>query len=161
MLKQHSFTRNDTVELAKRVRKNLDFIIEKRADGAEVHEVTQLVTSLLGLIVFPWEDKALKHLEGLHLSGLEKEGWPRWDISLDETKHGTKTLRELMRHLRNAASHQRVKFSSDDPEMEKVIIQFKDAPQKNGRVNWRAKINAADLKKFCVLFTERLESLVD
>ena len=53
MLKKYSLTRNTTEGFARRVRKNLDFIIKKCDEGEDVHEVTQLVTSLLGLIVFP------------------------------------------------------------------------------------------------------------
>jgi hypothetical protein len=159
MLKKYSLTRNTTEGFARRVRKNLDFIIKKRAEGEDVHEVTQLVTSLLGLIVFPWEDGALKHLESLCLSELEEEGWPRWNILLDE-KGDTNTLGKLIWHLRNAASHRRLRFSSDRREMDKVEIEFEDAPRANAPPNWRAKINAADLKEFCDRFTRRLEELV-
>jgi hypothetical protein len=45
--------------------------------------------------------------------------------------------------------------------MDKVEIEFEDAPQtKNAPVNWRARINAADLKKFCDCFTKLLEDSV-
>lgn len=159
MPEKYSLSRNITEEFARRVRKNLDFIIKKRNEGEDVHEVTQLVTSLLGIIVFPWQAGALKHLESLRLSDLEIQGWPRWEILLDE-KRDTKTLYNLIRHLRNAASHRRLRFLSDDPEMHKVEIEFEDAPNDNAPPNWRAKINAADLKVFCDRFTERLEDLV-
>lgn len=159
MSETDSLSRNVTKEFARRVRKNLDFIIEKRSEGEDVHEVTQLVISLLGIIVFPWQAGALKHLESLLLSELEAEGWPRWEILLDE-KEDTKTLHKLIRHLRNAASHRRLRFLSDDPEMHKVVIEFEDAPNDNAPPNWRAKINAADLKVFCDRFTKRLEEFV-
>ena len=156
MLKKYSLDRNTTELFALRVRKNLDFIIKKRDEGEDVHEVTQLVTSLLGLIVFPWEDDALCTLESLSLSELEEEGWPRWNILLDE-RGDTTTLRKLIWHLRNAASHRRLEFSSDHREMDKVEIEFKDAPTAKAPINWHAKINAADLKEFCDRFTKRLE----
>jgi hypothetical protein len=159
MHENYAFTRNTTEEFARRVRKNLHFITRKRSEGEDVHEVTQLVTSLLGLIVFPWEDGALSELESLSLSNLEQQGWPHWDIILDE-KGDTNTLGKLIWHLRNAASHRRLTFSSDDPEMSKVEIQFEDAPQQNAPPNWRAKINSGDLKVFCDRFTARLEDLV-
>ncbi len=159
MPKKYSLDRNNTKEFARRVRKNLDFIIKKRVEDEDVHEVTQLVTSLLGLIVFPWADGALNQLDNLCLSELEEEGWPRWDILLDE-KGDTNTLGKLIWHLRNAASHRRIMFSSDHREMDKVEIEFEDASSANAPINWRAKINAADLKKFCDNFTKRLEELV-
>ncbi len=159
MPQEYSLSRNTTEGFAQRVRNNLDFIIKKRGVGEDVHEVTQLAISLLGLIVFPWEARALQHLESLPLGELESEGWPRWDILLDE-KGDTKTLGKLIRHLRNAASHRRLKFSSDDPDMHMAEIEFEDAPNTKSPPNWHAKINAADLKVFCDRFTKRLEDLV-
>jgi hypothetical protein len=151
--------RNATKEFAHRVRKNLDFVMKSRSEGEDVHEVTQLIISLLGLIVFPWEDGALRSIEGLTLTKLEQDGWPHWNITLDK-KGDTHTLGKLIWHIRNAASHRRITFSSDDPEMSKVEIQFEDVPGKNAPVNWSAKINSEDLKLFCDLFTKRLEELV-
>ena len=58
MMSNYSLSRNATEEFARRVRKNLDYIIRKRNEGEDVHEVTQLVISLLGIIVFPWESGA-------------------------------------------------------------------------------------------------------
>ena len=152
-------SRNTPKGYAHRVRKNLDFIIKSRNEGNDVHEVTQLVLSLLGLIVFPWEAHALKSLESLCLSVLEEQGWPRWNIQLGK-KEDTNTLGKLIWHLRNAISHRRLSFSSDDLEMGKVEIMFKDGPH-NKPINWCATINAADLKGFCDRFTKRLEELVD
>ncbi|MGH9879275.1 MAG: HEPN family nuclease [Nitrososphaerales archaeon] len=134
-------------------------MIKNRNERNDVHEVTQLVLSLLGLIVFPWEALALKSLESLCLSELEEDGWPRWNILLDE-KGDTNTLGKLSWHLRNAISHRRLRFFSEDQEMDKVEIEFEDAPQK-APINWRATINAKDLKSFCDRFTKRLEELVD
>jgi hypothetical protein len=155
----YSLSRNTTEGFARRVRKNLAFIVKKRNEGEDVHEVTQLVTSLLGLIIFPWEAGALQHLESLPLSELEAEGWPGWDIQLDD-KGDTKSLGKLTGHLRNAACHRRLKFSSEHREMHKVEIEFEDAANKKSPPNWRAKINAADLAVFCERFTKRLEGLV-
>jgi hypothetical protein len=83
----------------------------------------------------------------LSLSKLEAEGWPRWDIQLDK-KGDTKTLGKLTWHLRNAASHRRLKFSSDHRETHKVEIEFEDAPNRKSLPNWCIKINAAALAAF-------------
>jgi hypothetical protein len=153
---EYAFSRKTTEGFARRVRKNLQFVIVKRSEGEDVHEVTQLVTSLLGLIVFPWEAGALRSLEQLSLGELEQQGWPRWKITLDE-KGDTKTLGKLVEHLRNAAAHRRLAFSADHPEMAMVDITFEDAPSKSKPVNWRVVVNSADLKEFCDRFTNRLE----
>jgi hypothetical protein len=121
MLNKDSFSRNTTQGFARNVRKNLNFIIKERDEDEDVHEVTQLVTSLLGLVVFPWEADALKHIESFQLKTLEREGWPRWRIQSDE-KGDTHTLKELTRHLRNAVCHRRISFSSDDRDMGQHIV---------------------------------------
>jgi hypothetical protein len=159
MSENYSLSRNLTKGFAQRVRKNLDFIIKKHNEGEDVHIVSQLVTSLLGIIVFPWEAGALHRLEHIPLSELEENGWPKWNILLDE-KGDTLTLGKLIRHLRNAASHRRLRFLSEDRELQKVDIEFEDAINKSLSPNWRARINAADLKLFCDRFTEKLEELV-
>ena len=47
--------RNDTFEFARYTRSNLKCIESAKARGNhEAHQVTQLMLSLLGLIVFPW-----------------------------------------------------------------------------------------------------------
>jgi len=53
--------------LARRTLKNLDFI--KTASSMEVHPVTQVVNSLLGLLVFPIEKEKL--LFGIFSKGVE------------------------------------------------------------------------------------------
>ena len=137
----------------------MEFITEARAKGAEVHEVTQLVISLLGLIIFPWEAGAARRIEALLLEDLECQGWPSWSIELD-CGGGTSTLGTLLKHLRNAAAHQRIEFSSDSATMAEVRITFRDALGRAAAINWQATIDAHDLKRFCDLFAGKLEMFV-
>jgi hypothetical protein len=123
-----------------------------------VHEVTQLTTSLLGLIVFPWERQALGKMEGWRLSDLEAQGWPSWTILKDRNGE-TITLGKLTYHLRNTASYRRLKFSSDGPDPKDVEIEFEDALQGKS-VDWHARIRASDLKDCCDRFSQSLENLV-
>jgi HEPN pEK499 p136 len=158
MAEAYELQRNTTEGFARRVRKNLDFIITERRKGADVHEVTQLTTSLLGLIVFPWESHALGTMDAWPLSELETQGWPSWTILKDRNAETT-TLGKLTYHLRNAASHRRLRFSSDGPDPKDVEIEFEDAlPGKP--VDWHARIRASDLKDFCDRFSNSLENLV-
>ena len=50
--------RNGSGEFARRSMNNLQFILEAAAQSADVHPVTQTVTALLAIIVFPWERNA-------------------------------------------------------------------------------------------------------
>ncbi|RMH35777.1 MAG: hypothetical protein D6690_08185 [Nitrospirae bacterium] len=147
---------NTTKGFAERVPKNLQFIIDQRREGADVHEVTQLVMSLLGLIVFPYEVGALQKIKNKDLGKLTNQGWPQWE-NLQDERNDTKTLGDLTRHLRNAVSHRRLQFSSDDRALNEVEIEFWDGPSKN-KTNWRAKIKGDNLKKFCDKFAEALHN---
>jgi hypothetical protein len=139
MTSKYELERNTTEGFARRVRKNLEFIIRKRRQGEDVHEVTQLTTSLLGLIIFPWESNALGTMESWSLSELARQGWPSWTILKDRNGETT-TLGKLTYHLRNAASHRRLRFSSDGPDLAQVDIEFENAlPGKP--VDWRARIS--------------------
>ena len=48
-------SRNETEGFAIRTKKNMDFIVAAHDSGEDVHVVTQLVLSLLGMVVFPFE----------------------------------------------------------------------------------------------------------
>jgi hypothetical protein len=158
MTSKYELERNTTEGFARRVRKNLEFVLRNRRQGEDVHEVTQLTISLLGLIIFPWESNALGTMESWSLLELEAQGWLHWDIPEDRNGETT-TLGKLTYHLRNAASHRRLRFSSDGPDPEQVEIEFEDAlPGKP--VDWRARIRASDLKDFCDRFSLSLEDLV-
>jgi hypothetical protein len=68
--------RNQISGFAAKTRKNVDFIISSRANGADVHEVTQLMLSLLGLIVFPKEKGLDERVESAKINTLAEQGWP-------------------------------------------------------------------------------------
>ena len=74
--------RNTITGFSGRVKKNLQYISKHRAQNADVL-VTQLVTSLLGLIVYPYEafkNTAALQFSMLKLEQLEKKGLAALDI---------------------------------------------------------------------------------
>src|SRR5260370_38539658 len=79
---QLSRSRNDPLGFATRTRQNLEGIERARASGVDVHVVTQLMLSLLGLIVFPEEDHCYEPIAPWRLDELEQSGWPKWNILL-------------------------------------------------------------------------------
>jgi hypothetical protein len=132
--------------LIERTRKNLAFIEEAHETGAgDVHVVTQLMLSLLGLIVFPVEGSFDREVEHLRLDELEKRGWPRWQFGPEGQ---SATLGHLLKRLRNAVAHRNMTFSSEGRSLESVSLEFwnqyKDKPP-----HWRARIEAKDLRAFC------------
>jgi HEPN pEK499 p136 len=140
--------RNDALGFAERTKVNLEFIDEARAEGGEVHVVTQLANSLLGLIVFVWEKRLVEHMKELRLEDLEQKGWPKIEV----TEGWSETLYKFVRHLRNAVAHGLVTFSSDSPEPREVIIQIDDAKSAGKPPYWSARMKASELRQFCLKF---------
>jgi hypothetical protein len=71
--------RNTIFWFSNRFKKNLEFIAKQRAQGADFHEVTQLVTFLLGLIIYPYENyknSGILDFKSIRLTELESRGGP-------------------------------------------------------------------------------------
>ena len=119
-----------------------------------VHIVTQIVNSLLGLVILPYEKGYALRKDKEPLEKLYCQGWPRWELSPFNTRE-TKTLGDLTKHLRNAAAHGRYTFDSESRDPKEVTITVKDKPQ-HGPINWCASIRADKLQKFCRLLSEHM-----
>jgi hypothetical protein len=143
--------RNDARQFARFTRSNLKCIESAKAGGnPDAHQVTQLVLSLLGLIVFPWATPFKKSVESLPL--VDVKGGEHWQMNLGEREE----LGEFGRRLRNAVAHRRVNFSSDSGDFDKVDITFEDKPNPDAPIDWCTTINAAHLRTFCLDLIKRL-----
>src|SRR5262245_28195678 len=117
--------------------------------------MTQLVSSLLGLIVFPHERHFDESLKELRLDALVKKGWPRWQI-----RKGTcETLGTLVLRLRNAVAHGRITFSSDSRDIRKVVMEVEDWHTHALKSHWRARIGAADLREFFLRYYALIQDI--
>lgn len=143
-------SRNDSWGFADRTRKNLLFVEQAYESGNDVHVVTQIVTSTLGLLVFPWEHQADMRIRNTLLSTLVQSDWPEWAESKP-----SKGLGEIVHKLRNAIAHGNVQFSSDDREADNVVVTFSS---ESG--DWQAAMSAHDLRRFCLRFIELIKSTV-
>jgi len=146
-----TYSRNELIGFAQRTRKNLAYIENAYGCGEDVHVVTQLMVSLLGLVVFPWEEH--KPLFSDSLASLVAKGWPEWKI----LEGHSATLDQLIRRLRNAVAHQQVQFSSDSRSLAEVTIRFWNVPPKTPHFRWTAEIATTDLRTFCIRFIELVE----
>jgi hypothetical protein len=164
---QHSpeAPRDKVKALAQRTRKNLAHIERAQKLGLDVHQVTQLVLSVLGMVVFPYEDKAFE--DRVQLRTLDSHMRTKWKI--EEFKENlkvaktrkqqkpllpTETWDQLLKHLRNAIAHYRISFDGLDPnshDYEKVIIRFEDQinDDKETKPYWKAAVSASNLRDFC------------
>ena len=147
--------RNTLPGIAQRVQKNLAFITSARNMGADVHVVTQLLLSLLGLVIFPYEELRRQNryaLSEISLHELQSEGWPNWNFTISKSD----SLGDLLFHVRNAISHRRLFFSSDSRALEDVEITFRDRKTSQAPDDWAAQIPAKDLQLFVDLLSEFL-----
>src|SRR3972149_4983610 len=109
---------------AERTRKNLKVIDDLKnthnAKRAEVFEITQLLNSCLGLLVFP-RQVCFKNIPETPLDELASEGWP---IPHDEGGFTpASNLNKLIGHLRNGITHGHLKFFPDDKgEIESLLV---------------------------------------
>lgn len=150
-------SRNDSLGFAARTRKNLAFIEHGLGVGADVHVVTQLMNSLLGLVVFPWERLFLEKIKTLQMAELIKEGWPGWEI----TAGSSETLGELMRLLRNGVAHGNIRFSSDAKDLQQVFVEVWNYRKRHTPpADWAARIRADKLREFCFRFVELVEQAI-
>jgi HEPN pEK499 p136 len=126
-------SRNDPLGFAKRTLKNLEYVestTDPDSTEPKVHLVTQIVNSMLGLVVFPHaaylhpsSERLLKKLEGIRLDASHIAD--SWKITEDTYKEQCQTLGVLIWHIRNGASHRLVRFSCDslDPRSVEVFVQ--------------------------------------
>ena len=146
-------SRNEAIGIAQRTRKNLRYIRDAFNRGEDVHVVTQLVTSLLGLIVLPVEEGLQNHVQQVKMDDLYRNCWPKWKITLGDAE----TLGDLAWHIRNATAHGHISFSSDCRVLSEVIITVKDRPLRQTEFNWEATIGGDELYKFCLRFSRFIE----
>lgn len=148
--------RNDAIKFAHRTRHNLEVIEQQATAGASVHAVTQLVNSLLGLLVFIKEQKFNNEIRGLTLASLEAQGWPQWRSSMDTPT----SLGQLVRHLRNAVAHGGIKFSSDAAALDDVSFEFTDRDPKSSQITWQGQISGPDLRRFVLRLVQEVDQRI-
>ena len=148
--------RNDALAFAVHTRQNLEVIEECFGGSAAFHPVTQLVNSVLGLIVFLREREFDKHIAGLALDELVQKGWPQIEMSGERCE----TLGKFIYHLRNAVAHGRMRFSSDSRDLNRVTVSFEDCKHKTSTPYWDASISATELRQVCLKFIALLEDTI-
>jgi HEPN family protein len=165
-LRQTIPTRNDVLEFARHTRRNLEYIEDAKAEdpSAPIHVVTQLTLSLLGIVVFPYanaDETTSENILGKTIAQMAEEDWLGWAITLDNAEPPTRTLRELLWHVRNAVAHGRLTFNYDAPRLEEVVISVEDKrPNASAPINWRAEIRGSHLREFCLGFLEFVDRVV-
>ena len=136
-------------EFIARTQKNLKAIECLKQKGGEVYEVTQLLNSMLGLLIFP-KEKLYKKIQPKNWDMMVKEGWPL--PSGDNAK--VSDLEELIRKMRNAVAHINIELVNDGNEI--IGIRFSSYHRKGQ--NWTGVYDIASLREFVNKLSEHLQN---
>jgi len=135
------------------------FIQAAHARGADVHVVTQMVNSLLGLFLFPVEkeDQFFGSFRSVKLSNPPQfaavhQTIPEFPLlpSLQCSKFGNCTnLRKFIRRVRNAIAHRHFEIFGESHDLSAVIIRLYDQ-EFGAPIDWDITLSAKDLGHFCI-----------
>ena len=140
-----------------RTNKNLEYIEEKKENGDEVYEVTQLVNSFLGLIVFP-KEKALDQIRRIsddqHIIQIITS------CIIENSYQGRRreiNLTNLIYHIRNAIAHGGVEFFHDESNEIHSISFYDYIKNKRGTIREKFYIvmDISQIRAFVKLFSEK------
>ncbi len=134
-------------EFIARTQKNLIAIECLKEKGVEVYEVTQLLNSMLGLLIFPKERRLYEKIQPKSWDTMVEEGWP---LPSGDNAH-VSDLEELIRHMRNAVAHCKFNLTTDHDEISS--IEFRDIPSFCTGV-----YDVASLRKFVYMFLDHIQS---
>jgi len=138
-------------DFARRTRKNLEAIDRLHAEGRQVYEVTQLVNSILGLLVFP-QQEYVDQIPHIALDELRRDGWPIPKVT--GRFEQVRDLNQLIRYLRNAITHFNIKFIGDGQNEIEVLRVWNENDR--GRKTWEAVLSVSDLRGIAERFIEFL-----
>tara|TARA_R110000744_G_scaffold118921_1_gene221984 strand:- start:10312 stop:10788 length:477 start_codon:yes stop_codon:yes gene_type:complete len=140
------------IDFAKRTRLNLEAIETAKENGEDVREFTQLINSLLGLLIFPYEHPSCT-IQPTPLEELVKvHGWPEIKASKGELKDDT--LGELIRVIRHSFAHCLVEFIPND-KREVGSVRLWNGKQPDPK--WETVIGVEDLRHFVLKFANLIE----
>ncbi|WP_027177116.1 HEPN family nuclease [Desulfovibrio aminophilus] len=139
-------------DFAERTKKNLETIDRLRDLGEEVYETTQLINSMLGLLVFPREE-FVDRIPQIPFADLARAGWPTPNVRNRFPQ--ARDLRQLIRYLRNAIAHFNLEFLSDGEHQISGLRVWNTRP--GSRVTtWDAELSLDDLRNIAERFTSLL-----
>ena len=162
-----------TLEIAQRTRKNLEFIYNAKQQGKDVEEFTQLLNSMLGMLICLKED----YFQGSHITWqkVKELGLKNWSPSLEISGKKSSTespnlqqinsFSQLITKLRNAFSHNCFDLIIDKNLNLITGVKVWNVPSRSLNIIenhvWEAEIMEKELKGLAYLFVEYLEKELD
>ncbi len=139
-------------DFARRTEANLRTIrlLAREGRATPAFEVTQLVNSMLGLLVFP---QYLDRIPETPIADLASNGWPIPEVVGDYPQ--VPDLRQLVRMLRNAITHCNLRFEPGAGNEIAALTVWNTQPR-TGKVTWKARLTVADLDAITTRFVALL-----
>jgi len=135
-------------EFIRRTKVNLEFIqtTHARDKDKKVFEVTQLINSMLGLLVFPKEAFYDLIDNQKTLDTYRQDGW-EIPVPTIGNKANWNNLQQYVRHMRNGVTHRHIEFSSiDNKEVSGMTIW--DTRPRSDKTIWKVNFTIKQLIKF-------------
>jgi hypothetical protein len=153
--------------IARRTRKNLDFIYTAKAQGADVEEVTQLLNSMLGMLICLREE----YFHGKSVTWNDVQNMGLIPVSVktsartrqhDPMSLESNSFSQLITHLRHAFAHNNFELvgNRSKPKSQQEIIGFVvwNMPTSGPKFRtWQAELSVDELKDIAYLFIAYLE----
>lgn len=138
---------------AHRTRKNLGTIERlSSSEESKYFEVTQLINSALGLIMFP-QQEFFDQLPTTDLKDLEKTGWP--SVIFEHGVSKTRNLRDFVKYVRNSIAHFNIDFKADGGKIAGVYLW--NRPNESQPPDWLCYIPVNDLRTIFDKFARLVE----
>lgn len=131
-------------DFASRAFHNLRYIQEAKTKGDEVFEVTALISSLLGLIVFPKENLS-PEIFSKQLCDLAHNGWP--DIQSKEIIKKSETLADFVKNMRHAIAHGNIRAKSHSNSNEIIELSFWNVPPQTRKKDWEIHLSVIEIQQ--------------
>lgn len=141
-------------EFIARTEKNLRAIESLKGQDAEVYEVTQLINSLLGLLVYPRE-RIIDYIPNITRQTMEKENWSLPNEKVSKVLD----LRMLVIKMRNAVSHFNFVFLYDDDEISGIrFSNYARDDKKRSNPIWIGEYQMESLKSFIFMLLNHIRN---
>ena len=140
-------------DFARRTRENLETLrkVQEVHRDWSVFEVTQLINSMLGLLVFP-QQQYFDRIPETAMPVLVEQGWPVPRVTGNYPQ--ANDLRTLVRYLRNAISHFNIEFlERKGGEITGIRVWNVG---RNNQKTWEAELSIDDLEAITKRFIELL-----
>ena len=140
-------------EFIARTQKNLIAIECLKDISCKVYEVTQLLNSMLGLLIFP-KERFFEKIQNKRWDMMVKEEWP---LPSEDYSH-VSDLKQLITNMRNAVAHCNIELIPEHGEI--ISIEFRDYPwgDNHKEPHWKGVYDVASLRKFVDMLLDHIQS---